>query len=65
MEIMPPRKAAMKPDELQRLLDKNDLNQSTGAERLGVNRRTVIRWLQGTTPIRPASAALIRNTLGK
>ena len=55
----------MKPDELQRLLDSNNLNQTTGAERLGVSRHTVIRWLAGTTPISGASAALIRATLGK
>ena len=62
---MPPRKAAMKPTELQRIISLNGLNQTTAADRLGVSRHTVIRWLLGTTPISAASAALIRATFGK
>ncbi len=64
MPAMAPRKAAMTPDALQKLLDRAGLNQSSAARELEVNRRTVIRWLNGDTPINAAAAALIRSRIG-
>ncbi len=64
MTNMSPRPAFMSKEALQELLDKHDLNQTDAAKRIGVNRRTLIRWLQGTTPIGAAAAALIHSKLG-
>lgn len=57
----------MLPKELQDLMDAAGLNQTTAAVKLGVNRRTVIRWLKkpkdGGVPISAANALLIRDRI--
>lgn len=53
----------MTPAQFRALLAKAGLNQSTGAERLGVSRRTVIRWLNGETPISARNALFIKTVL--
>lgn len=63
MKAVAPRKSAMKPDDFRDLIAAAELNQSSAADRLGVNRRTVIRWLTGHTPINAAAAALIRSRI--
>lgn len=63
MATVAPRKAAMRPKDFRDLITAAGLNQSSAAERLDVNRRTVIRWLNGDTPISAAAAALIRSRI--
>lgn len=60
---VPPRPQAMTPDDFADLIRLSGHNQSSAAGRLEVNRRTVVRWLAGTTPINHAAAALIRARL--
>lgn len=65
---MSPSKAndqAMKPTTLRALLKTNKLSISKAAERLGISRVTLHRWLNGSTPISRANAALIEQTFPK
>lgn len=55
--------AAMSPETFRELLASAYLNQTQAAVRLDVNRRTVLRWLAGTTNISAANAALIRSKI--
>lgn len=55
-----PRKAGMSATELRRLLEANGLTLEAAAQKLGVVRSTVHRWVHGTTPIAESSALLIR-----
>jgi plasmid maintenance system antidote protein VapI len=66
MPVMPPtpRKAVMSPEAFRSLLKKVDVNHTQAAKRLGVGRATVLRWLNGTTPISRANARLIRDEFG-
>ena len=61
---MPPktRKAAMTSEELRRIIAKTGLTQEEFAGKLEVNRRTIIRWLNGDIPISRANAILIKTT---
>lgn len=52
----------MTPDEFRTILDAAGLKQGEAAERLGVTRQTVVRWLGNVTPIGKANANLIRLT---
>lgn len=67
MRTMPHKKkpSAMTAEEFRTLLGSLGLKQGEAADRLGVDRRTVVRWLSGDTPISPANALLIRVTFGK
>jgi transcriptional regulator with XRE-family HTH domain len=50
--------------EFARLLADKRLTQQEAADRLGVHRRTVLRWLHGHTPISEAVSLLIRAKIG-
>lgn len=58
-----PRPAAMSAKTFAKLLKDAGLGQSEAARVLGVHRHTVIRWLDGTTPIAEPNALLIRERL--
>ena len=55
--------AAMTRDEFRTLLDASGLTQAGTAEALGVNRATVLRWLDGYTPISAGKATLVRERI--
>ena len=55
-----PNKAAMTPKQFRELIDASGLTQQQVADRLGVSRNTVVRWLMGKVPISRAFANLIR-----
>ena len=55
--------AAMTRDEFRTLLEVSGLTQAGAAEVLGVNRATVLRWLDGYTPISAGKAALVRERI--
>ncbi len=59
---MPPEPAsqAMKPREFRDIIEAAEITQEEAAERLGVSRPTVVRWLSGRTPISKSKAKLIR-----
>ena len=65
MPAMGTRKIAMTPDAFRELLATKQLTQAVAAEKLGVSRRTVIRWCAGDTRIDERSALLIRQRIGK
>lgn len=52
----------MTPDEFREILEAAGVKQGEAAERLGVTRQTVVRWLSNFTPIGRANANLIRLT---
>lgn len=52
----------MEPDALRGWMDKHGQTSATLAIELGVNRATVYRWLNGTTPI-PRSVELALEAL--
>lgn len=54
-----PRKSAMSASAFAKLFKSGGHNHSTASRLLGVSRRTVIRWLEGTTPISEANRLLI------
>ena len=58
-----PRAAAMTPAELRRLIAASGRTITDAAERLGLARTTVTRWLNGSTPIGRAQAREIRAVL--
>ena len=58
-----PRAAAMTPAELRRLIAASGRTITDAAERLGLARTTVTRWLNGSTPIGRAQAALAKQLL--
>lgn len=58
-----PQPAHMTPAELRTLIEAAGLTQGEAADKLGVTRPTVVRWLSGYTPIGKANANLIRLTL--
>jgi len=58
-----PRAAAMSPAELRRLIAASRRTITDAAEVLQVARQTVTRWLNGSTPIGRAQAALARQLL--
>lgn len=54
----------MTPTQLRALMSAAGIaTQVQLAERVGVHKVTVTRWMTGRTPIGPASAALIREKL--
>lgn len=53
----------MTPTEFQELLTAAGLNQSSAARALEVDRRTVIRWLKGETPITKRQKLLIKSVI--
>ncbi len=55
----------MEPDDFRALLKRKGLTQEQAAEKLGVSRRTIIRWCDGTSRIDERSALLIRARIGK
>jgi transcriptional regulator with XRE-family HTH domain len=61
---MPP-KSEMTGEDFRALLKRHDLIQSQAAEKLGVSRRTVIRWCKGEHPIDEATRLLILKRIGK
>ena len=65
MEIMSPQPSTMSGSDLRALLKRHDLLQSEAAEKLGVSRRTVIRWCKGDHPIDEATRLLILKRIGK
>jgi len=54
-----PAPAAMTPARFVELYEAAGLNQTTVATLLNVNRRTVVRWVSGATPISARSAGHI------
>ncbi len=61
---MPNTTRAMTPDELRALMAHNNVvNASQLADKIGVHRNTVSRWLKGTRRIDKAAAALIFTAL--
>lgn len=58
-----PRPAAMSARTFAKLLKGAELGQSAAARLLGVHRHTIIRWLDGTSPISEANALLIRDRI--
>ena len=65
-DTMPNTSKAMEPDELRQLMDANGVaGASQLAEKIGVHRNTVHRWLKGTRRIDRAAAALIFTVLKK
>jgi transcriptional regulator with XRE-family HTH domain len=63
---MPNTKRAMTGDELRALMEFNGVtNASQLAEKIGVHRNTVSRWLKGDRRIDKAAAALIFTVLKK
>lgn len=60
---MAQKKAAMSARTFESLLKAAGLNHTTAAGRLGVTRRTVIRWAKGHTPINDRTAFYIRTKL--
>lgn len=65
VSMSPPRKRAeaMSSTTFAKILRDAGLGQTAAARLLGVHRHTVIRWLDGTTPISDANALLIRNRI--
>lgn len=61
---MPVRQKAahMTPEQFRAILEASSLTQGEAADKLGVTRQTVVRWLSGFTPIIRANANLIRLT---
>jgi transcriptional regulator with XRE-family HTH domain len=47
----------------EKLVERTGLTQLAVAEKLGVNRRTVARWLSGETPISKRNAHYIKSVL--
>lgn len=63
---VPNARRAMTPDELRALMDANGVTSpSELAEKIGVHRNTVYRWLAGTRRIDRAAAALLYTVLKK
>jgi transcriptional regulator with XRE-family HTH domain len=60
---MPQRKPAMTAKAFEKLVERTGLTQLAVAEKLGVNRRTVARWLSGETPISKRNAHYIKSVL--
>ncbi len=66
VRTMPNTTRAMTPDELRELMAFNGYeNASQLAEKIGVHRNTVSRWLNGTRRIDNAAAALLFTVLKK
>lgn len=68
MKRMTPRKRAMTPEEFKTIISEAGLNQTTAAAKLGVDRRTVIRWLRpagsaDSTTISERNALFIRSKI--
>lgn len=57
-----PRPAHMTPQQFREIIEAAGVTQGEAAERLGVTRQTVVRWLGNSTPIDKANATLIRAT---
>jgi transcriptional regulator with XRE-family HTH domain len=53
----------MDPTAFKRMLSAKKMTQAQAAVKIGVTRRTIIRWAKGTTPISEAAALLIRARL--
>lgn len=60
-----PNDQAMTPKTLRALFKKNKVNITEAAKRLEISRVTIHRWLNGSTPISRANAALIEQTFPK
>lgn len=58
-----PRRAAMGKEEFRALIESSGLKQGEAAEKLGVARQTVVRWLSGKTPISKQAAVFIKATI--
>lgn len=63
MNMAPERPKAMTAEELRKLLTEKNVSQTALADAIGVNRRTVVRWLAGDTPISKRNALLIKTVL--
>lgn len=59
---MTPRKPAMTPEQLNRIFTASGLTRVEFAERLGVTRITLFRWMTGRQAIGNPYAVLIRQT---
>lgn len=53
----------MSPDAFRAIIKASGMKQGEIAEALGVVRTTVVRWLNGSTPISRANARLISVTI--
>jgi transcriptional regulator with XRE-family HTH domain len=60
---MAQRKPAMTAKDFGTLVKRTGLTQLAAAEKLGVTRRTVARWLSGETPISKRNAHYIKSVL--
>ena len=60
-----PKPAAMAPITLRRMIAGAELSITDAADKLGVSRQTVYRWLRGEITISRSAAALIRETFLK
>ena len=61
--MSPARKTGMTLAEFDKLVKASKLSRTELAELLGVDRRTVIRWAMGDTPISVRNAVFIRAAL--
>lgn len=59
-----PNRAAMTPKQLRALFARKKVKHIHAAERLGIAHSTVLRWLNGSTPISAANKAHIYLTFG-
>lgn len=51
---------AMSPDDLARVLEQLELSQTAAARLLGVDERTMRRWIVGHYPVSPTAARFLR-----
>ena len=55
----------MTPAQLREIIGRLDLTISEAADKIGIHRVTLHKWLRGSTPISAASAALINANMVK
>lgn len=60
LTITTKRRAYMTPGEFRAIIEAAGVKQGEAAERLGVSRPTVVRWLAGIIPINSSKAKLVR-----
>ncbi len=63
MLTMAPRQAAMTAGQFKAMLAERGLSYAAAAKKIGVNRRTVIRWAMGDSGISPGQKLLIKSKL--
>lgn len=60
-----PRPAAMTKEDFAAILESLGLGATAAGRLIGVHRHTIIRWLDGSTPISEPNALLIRKRTKK